>query len=141
MDKLTTEFEQLETDLKSYCFRVAYKDSKNKKQELYFWIPCPMIGCCHEITLGKHKKEHALFVTAEKLTRPSGLKTKEFVERAGRPGMCTPEDFGVTVKKYIIPFSRLLEIRIQPSFFHDHLIVWKRNRLGNFIRKEVSEEC
>jgi hypothetical protein len=132
---------QLEQDLQSYCFRIRYRDDLKNKRELYFWIPCPTMGCCHSIKLILKEDQPALLVKAEELTQPDGPGTEEFAARAGVWGMTCPEDFGLVVREYIILLTDLLELRIQPSFFAHKIIVYRRKKNGKFIRRKLRGQC
>lgn len=128
------QLQQLKEDLKSYIFRIRYRDG-SEKREHYFWIPSPF-GCC-AIDLIQYRGRKVFRVKTEDLTNPDGPDTEEFHSRVGIPGMTDPSEYGLVTRTEYIPLHSLDELRIQKQHFSSKLIVWeKRNR--RLMRRETS---
>lgn len=133
MSKTTWE-KRMEKDLRTADWvRIQYLDSRGKKRELEISLP-GVNGYCAVRLLTYKKRGPTLFVKDEDITMPEGPDTDEFRARAGVPGMTSPHEYGLVVRRYFIPISRIIELHADQDWATNEEITWKMNGQGKAVR-------
>lgn len=133
MSKTTWE-KRLEHDLETAdLVRIQYLDGRGKKRELEITLP-GVDGYSAVRLITDKKRGPTLFVKDEDVTMPEGPDTDEFRARAGVPGMTSPYEYGLVVRRYFIPISRIIELHADQDWAVNEEITWKMKSQGKYLR-------